>query len=423
MKKVLKTFSIVIIVLFILSIFGWMVSNISKGEKKYGFLTEPIKYIYTFPDLFSQSVEEVKTLPKTFVKTPGNFQSVNKLEADFTVLSTYSDTSGNRSIVLQNLKNDSILYKWKVNNPHKATQRIKNPILLPEKNLIYSYRGKSLKRIDSLGNVVWTQDSIWAHHSLTRDSNGDIWACAAHPVYYSTAYYKFHGKSVFIKDNYITKVDPKTGKTLFHKSVAELMAENNLTNYLIKSMQIKDPIHINDIQPALKTTKYYKKGDVFISARQPSIVMHYRPSTNKVVEVIEGPFVSQHDVDFLNDSTLAIFNNNANTLSRKQGKGPPKDSSRLVFMGDLYSNIVRYHLPNDSVSFIGDSIFRTNNIFTYTEGLMEFVGPSTYFVEEQNSGLIWIIKDDEVIYKNVLESQHEGYHHLPNWIRVIDYDK
>jgi hypothetical protein len=100
-------------------------------------------------------------------------------------------------------------------------------------------------------------------------------------------------------------------------------------------------------------------------------------------------------------------------------KAPPKDSSRLQVAGDFYSNIIRYDFATGNISFIGDSVFRANKIFTNTEGLVDFIDPSTYFVEEQNTGLIWVIKDDEVIYKNVLASQHDGYHHLPNWIRII----
>ena len=105
MTRALKVFSFIVISLFILSLFGWMSYHISKGDKRFGFLTEPIKFMYTFPDLFTESVEEVKTrvLPKTFVPTPNNFRPINKLESDFIVLSTYSDTSDSRSIVLLNL--------------------------------------------------------------------------------------------------------------------------------------------------------------------------------------------------------------------------------------------------------------------------------------------------------------------------------
>ncbi len=420
MKKVLKTISLIVIFLFTLSIFGWMVSHISEGDKKFGFLTEPVKFMYTFPDLFSQSVKEVKTLPKTFVPTPEDFKSVNHLDSDFFVLSTYSDTSDSRSIVLLNLYNDSILYKWTVENPFMEHDRILNPLVFPDKSLVYSFDGVSgLRRIDSCTNRIWKQDSIYPHHSMNLDSNGDIWICSFEPVYYATGLYHLNGRSVFFKDNFITKVDAETGRILFHKSITNILTENNLSYYLLKSGVIKDPLHINDVEPAFKSTPYYQKGDLFISARNPSFIMHYRPSSNKVLNMIEGPFVSQHDVDFLNDSSLVIFNNNCYTVWSKDSKPPPQDSSRLEIAGDFYSNIVRYDFGNDSFSFIGDSVFRANKIFTYSEGLMEFADPSTYFVEEQNTGLIWIINNDQVLYKNVYKSQHNGYHHLPNWTRIV----
>jgi hypothetical protein len=420
MKKFLTYFSYLVIFLFILSLFGWMVNHMTRGDKQFGLLEKPVKFMYTFPDLFSQSVEEVKTLPQTFIRTADGFQSINKLEKDLIVLYSYSDTSDTRSIVLQNLKNDSIYYRWRVNNPFEEHDRIKNPLLFPDKNLVYSYAGKPLQRIDSLSNVIWKQDSIWSHHSLELDSKGDIWTCTFAPVYYTTGHYKLDGRSVFFKDNYLTKVDAESGRILFHKSMTEILAENGLSHHILKSSQILDPIHMNDIQPALKTTAFYQEGDLFISNRQPSFVMHYRPSTNEVIRMIEGPFVSQHDVDFLDDENLVIFNNNYYTVGTNASDPPPKDSSTLAFAGDFYSNLIRYNLKDESFSFIGDSLFRANRIFTYTEGLQEFIAPSTYFVEEQNSGLLWVIKEDEVLYKNVLSSPHEGYHHLPNWIRIIE---
>ena len=420
MKKVLTTFSLIVIFLFLLSIFGWIAVHISKDDKKFGFLTEPVKFMYTFPDLFSQSIKEVKTLPKTFVPTPEDFEPINNLDSDFIILSTYSDTSDSRSIVLLNLKNDSVLYKWTVKNPFEEHTRIQNPLVFPDKSLIYSFDGVSgLRRIDSLTNIIWKQDSVYAHHSMNLDSNGDIWICSFAPTYYATGVYNLDGRSVFFKDNFISKIDAETGRILFHKSMIEILKENKLSNYLLKSAVIKDPLHINDVQPALKSTKYYKEGDLFISARSPSFIMHYRPSINKVIKILEGSFVSQHDVDFLDDNSLVIFNNNYYEAWSNDSKPPPKDSSWLEIAGDFYSNIVHYDLENDRQSFIGDSIFRANEIFTYSEGLVEFIDPSRYFVEEQNTGLIWIIEDDKVLYKNVHKSQHEGYHHLPNWNRVI----
>lgn len=424
MRKVLTTFSFIVISLFLLSLFGWMSIHVSKGDKDFGFLTAPVKYMVSFPDLFTESVEEVKTraLPKTFVPTPEDFKPVNKLSGDCVILTTYSDTSDSRTIALLNLKNDSTLYKWTVNNPFKEHKRIWNPLVFKDKSLVYSFEGFSgLRRIDSLGNLIWKQDSVYAHHSMNLDSAGNIWICSFAPVFYATGMYKLNGRSVFFKDNYITRVNAQTGRILFHKSMVKILNDNGLSHYIIKSANIFDPLHINDVEPALKTTRYYREGDIFISAKNPSFIMHYRPSTNTVIKMIEGPFSAQHDVDFYGDSSLVFFNNNNYTIWLTKSKPPPRDSSRLEFAGDFYSNIGRYDFWNDSISFIGESVFRNNHIFTGTEGLIQFVDPETYFVEEQNSGLLWIIRNDEVIYKNVLPSQHKGFHHLPNWNRVIYY--
>ena len=56
MTKVFKTFSLIVISLFVLSAFGWMSHHITKGDKKFGFLTEPVKFMYTFLDNFAKSV-------------------------------------------------------------------------------------------------------------------------------------------------------------------------------------------------------------------------------------------------------------------------------------------------------------------------------------------------------------------------------
>jgi hypothetical protein len=424
MKKILKIFSTVVIFLFILSLFGWMVNQISNNNKRFGILTGPVKFMYSFPDLFKQSVEEVKTLPRTFIRTYEGFEAVNKLKKDLIVLATYSDTSDSRSIVLLNLRNDSILRKWTVENPWDEVARIVNPILQPDGSLIYNYYYRArpgLHKIDSSGNIVWKNDSLVIHHGMNLNKDGDIWTCSI-LAGLASGKYTLGDKEVFYNDYRITKFDNETGEILFNKSITEILKENNISNYILKTADPKEPIHLNDVQPALKTTRYYQEDDVFMSLRNNSVVLHYRPSTNELINLLEGPFINQHDVDILDDGTLVIFNNNTYVDVRRDSKKPHNKTTRLVYAGDFYSNIVSYDFKSDSYSFIGDSVFRANKIFTINEGLMEFIGPDTYFVEEQNPGLLWVIRNDEVIYKNVLKSQHEGYHHLPNWTRIISYD-
>ena len=200
----------------------------------------------------------------------------------------------------------------------------------------------------------------------------------------------------------------------------EILKENGLENHILKSHHLADPLHLNDVQPATKTTEYYQEDDVFISLRTISCIIHYRPSTNEVLNVIEGPFVSQHDVDIHDDHSLLLFNNNFYP-GGFEGTEASDIQSKMVDIGSFYSSIVKYDLRDDEFSFIGDSIFEANHIFTGSEGLQEFLDEETYFVEEQNSGILWVIKNDEVIYRNVFTSQHKGHHHLPNWTRIVKY--
>ncbi len=421
MSKFIKWFSYTVICLFILSIFGWMVHHITVGDKSFGFLNSPVKSLYTFPDLFSQSVEEVSSYPQTFIKTPENFESINQLDTSVTMLATYSDTAGGRIVALIDLKSGNTNHSWEIDNPFEDHARIWNPIVLEDKSLIYAFECMTgLRRIDAKGKLIWKQDSVWNHHSMELGSDGNIWICGFQPTYEATGMHTLDGDTVYYMDNFISKIDIKSGKVLYHESITDILKENGLINYLMKSSVISDPIHINDIQPALKTTEYYAEGDLFISARNLSFIMHFRPSTNEVIEVIEGPFACQHDVDFYNDSVLVFFNNNAYPLWTESSKEKPKNSAYMNNAGDFYSNVVSYNLSSKRFGLIGEEVFRENKIFTKTEGRVQFLDSNTYFIEEQNSGVLWIIRGDEVIYKDVLKSKIPGYHHLPNWNRIMN---
>lgn len=258
MKKILIIFSKIVIFFFILSLFGWIVYQISGKNKKFGFITEPVKFIYSFPDLFPQSVKEVKTLPKTFVPTPKKFQPINKLKKDLIVLVVYSESSSSRAAVIMNLKNDSIIKKSTIENPYEDHTWIKHPMLHPDGSLVYYHHGKpipSLHKIDSTGNLIWKQDKVTFHHAINLNKDGDIWACKKNT----------HG-------------------------------------------------------------------------RQPADIIKIK-----------------------------------------------KD---LVTLGRFFSNMVSYDFEANSFSIIGDSLIIRNKVYTYTEGLMEFIDSSTFFVEEQNSGLL-----------------------------------
>ncbi len=425
MQRVILFFAKTIVILFLLSAFGWMVRHAVKGTLNWGAsVNKGLITFVSFLDLFGQTIEEVKELPGTFVKTPEDFEPINQLKNDVWGLISYSTQDLERKVELRNFRNDSVAHSWTINNIQRAQNRVIHSLMLPDRSLIYSLNGVTgLFRINAEGNRVWKQDTIAHHHGLNLDHEGMVWACTYTREPKGFIIYRglleLDGRLLNYIDNTITRLDPADGRILFHRSLTDILVENNLTHLLLKTGQAWDPFHLNDVEPVLTDGPYWKQGDVFLSMRCISTVIHYRPSTDEVIRVIEGPFYTQHDVDVINDSTLSIFNNNAHVTWQKTRTNLPLGSERKE-AGDHYSNIVFYHLESGETEFIEKPTFESNRIFTTTEGIVDWMADGSVFVEEQNSGVLWVLKNSEVLYKNVLTSQHEGYHHLPNWTRIIE---
>lgn len=424
MQRVIFFFARAVIVLFLLSAFGWMVKHAVKGDLGWGKdVNKGLVTFVSFFDLFKETVEEVKELPKTFVPTPADFEPINKLQSDVWGLVTYSTRDFERKVDLLNFRNDSVAHSWTIDHIQRAQNRIIHPIMTADRDLIYSLNGVTgLFAVDAEGNRLWKQDTIAHHHGLNFDADSNIWACTYDREPKGFIIYRglieLDGRPLNYIDNTITQIDPETGYILYHKSITDILVENDLTHLLLKTGQAWDPLHLNDIEPVLADGPYWNKGDLFLSLRCISTVLHYRPSTGEVLRVIEGPFYTQHDVDVINDSTLSMFNNNAHVVWQPTKSNLPIGQERKR-AGDHFSNLVFYHMENDSVEFIEKQTFIDNEIFSTTESLADWLPDGSVFVEEQNTSVLWVLHNGEVLYKNVLSSQHVGYHHLSNWTRII----
>lgn len=413
-----------IVILALLSFFGWSVKQVVTGKSTWPEgVQSAISSFVGFTDVLLEAKKEVTKKPETFVETPNGFQPINRLEEDVKVLTSYHNANNTRTVALINLRTGEELHTWTITKLAVPQDRIVHSIMLPDSSLVYGldwYSG--LIRIDKHGNRLWHQDKIIHHHGKNLAADSTIWACSyekekGKSLYYRPVFRTGMGKFPYL-DNHITQIDAYTGEILFHKSLTEILMENELTHLLVKSETPGDPIHVNDVEPALFDGPYFVKGDLFISARNGSWVMHFRPSTGKVIRIIEGPFYSQHDVDIESDSTLTVFNNNSLQFKRPTpSKWPLSEESFEV--SSFSSQAVRIYLNKDKFEVLDRQVWEENDIYSFTEGIVDHLPGGGYFVEEQNSSVLWVIKDGEVLYKNVLPSHVEGHHHLANWARVM----
>jgi hypothetical protein len=118
---------------------------------------------------------------------------------------------------------------------------------------------------------------------------------------------------------------------------------------------------------------YWKRGDLFISVRGRSMVLLYRPSENRVVRVVDGPLILEHDVNVLDDHRISIFNNRAiNThqypdepeVHLPRGTTVPTDSLN-------HAQVVVYDFADSSWTTLYEDLFRSEDIQTLTQGMQD----------------------------------------------------
>ena len=163
-----------------------------------------------------------------------------------------------------------------------------------------------------------------------------------------------------------------------------------------------DPIHLNDIEPALNDSKYWKKGDLFLSLPILSEILHYRPKTNKIINYITGPFAEQHDVDIISDKEISIFNNNNFVVDNEQ------------------SEVVIYNFETKKFRTLFNDQLKKNKFKTTTEGLSHIFKDGSLMVEEQNHGRIILFNNQgEKEWVFVNKDKNGDIGHI-SWSRIIE---
>ncbi|MCB2112245.1 MAG: hypothetical protein KDD85_01710 [Parvularculaceae bacterium] len=278
-----------------------------------------------------------------------------------------------------------------------------HPLPMDDGGVVFHGMYSPLVRLDACGAIVWTLDEVF-HHSIERDADGNIWGIALNYPH------KIRALPSTLKDDAIVKVS-RAGEILFEKSVAELLIENNLRHYVYSTAEyFDDPLHVNDVQPALKDGKFWKKGDLFLSNRNSSTILIYRPSTNKVVWRKDGPWLLQHDVNILNDREISVFSNNTTYLPR--GEQTLGVNSEYVYNFET-GRLREPYLPG----------FRKNEIRTPTAGRGKILPSGDIFVEEQDYGRILQMNSDGDIRWSFINRASDGRLYSVRWARYLPPDQ
>jgi len=335
-------------------------------------------------------------------------------DTGYILLSSYSKKNNLPEVALIDISENASIHKWKpdVQNfvdkkSNKYRYRVVHPLLFEDGDIVYSNTDDDLIKIDINSNLLWKVEGQF-HHSKEFDSDGNIWTCG---IINENDKLDYISKQLNFRDDAIVKVSAN-GEVLFKKSVASILYENGLVSILTMSFG-KDPIHLNDVQPAFEDSDHWKKDDLLISIRNRNMVLLYRHTTNKVIWYKIGPWHNQHDVDFVNQNEITVYGNDIVIYNNDNTTINNFDSIRG------WNTVYFYSFEDDSITKKFDNVFKENKINTPYQGLSKTIANNHLFVEETQNGRLLKLSQNSVIWEFV-NRKNEDYNYVLNWSRYIE---
>jgi len=404
--------------------FGAIVKYHYDGGVKYQFLQKPVMLIVNVPisvrEMIKYRTLNLNKPPKLQKhKDKKKFEQFIPNNRNALLVLPRYDYSLSRSVVdIVDLNNFEIIHTYKhdineMNNKVTNTKEFprlkigdapirfeyRHPLLLEDGSIISDSDYSVEFKIDFCSNLQWINDEEIFHHSKMLDHEGNIWLSGQMNPKSQYVEKKLLSNNFF--DDSIIKINTD-GKILFNKSVTEILIENRLVDQNLFRSTYNDPIHLNDIEPALTGTQHWKQGDVFLSPRHQSSIIHYRPSTNKVINYITGPFAQQHDVDIISDKEISIFNNNN------------------FFDNNEYSEVLIYNFETKTFKKLFNDQLQKENFKTKSQGLSHILKDGSLMVEEQNHGRIILFNNKGEKEWEFVNKDKNGDIGFVSWSRVIE---
>ena len=407
--------------------FGVLVRQELAGSTKFGRVSKTALFLAEIPSNLKNIIKspyQVFERLDRFHDLDG-FNGTPNSQESYLLLSRYEGDLKEGVVELVDLKNFNVLHTWnpdidKFNKSVKkigdfkyitrdyqdSRSRLLHPQLTSDGGLLFN--SARIIKIDSCSNLVFqnTQDKF--HHSIERDIEGKIWV-PSH-MYPQTLPAEKVGRENIDDGGYfddgIVKLS-SDGEILFEKSVSQIFIDNGLEYLLFGQGDYgNDPIHLNDIQPVDFDGEFWKKGDVFLSTLGPSIVVLYRPSTNKIIWKGIGRFTKQHDVDILSDHEISIFNNN----SKRFPSG---------YIVDGHNEIVTYNFRTNQYSTYQSESLIKNDVRTTAQGRSQILPNGDLFLEETDYGrTLYFNSDGSLRWTHINRAENNKIYDVA-WSRIL----
>ena len=422
---------IILSILFAIA-FGSLVRQELVGETKLGWASKTALFLSEMHVIVKKSLMNTNRREDRFPSLEGFVGTPNAQES-YLLLSRYDGNLKQGIVELVDLTNFKVLHVWNpdidafndlleqedefeylLSNFNDKSSYFRHAKLTAGGGLLFK-EFTPLRKIDACSNLIFQNTSDTFHHSIEIDIEGNIWV-PSH-LYPPSLPLKKIGMDTSANGGYLDDAIVKLssdGETLYEKSVSQIFIDNGL-EYLLFSVGAShstgrgdfdsDPIHLNDIQPVDFDSQYWKKEDVFLSLRHQSMVLLYRPSSNKIIWKGTGPFFHPHDVDILDDHRISVFNNNSKNFI----DGDIVDGNNQVIIYDFKTN--------EYSTYLSESLMK-QDVRTVTEGRSQILPNGDLFVEETNyARTLYFNADGSMRWSHF--NRVDGFAYAVGWSRIL----
>jgi hypothetical protein len=405
--------------------FAAVVLDEERGQNHFGVVGQAAHAVASVPETIRQILKRREAMvairPRRFAdEAPGWTFAEGALPLPgYLLLSHYDGVERRHVVELVSLSDGAVLHVWKpavedilADAPRTSRiadytswntthYRMIHPYLLDDGSLIIKDHQNYALRIDACAQRLWLQPALLVHHSTEGDGHGGVWlpGLIEPPT--------IDGVEEGWYEDALVHMDA-AGEIISVQSLAQVMLDADRDWALFNaSHRQKDPLHLNDIEPVLQDGPFWKKGDLFLSLRHTSEVLLYRPSTREIVWTGRGPWLAQHDVDIVDDHSIAVFDNRA----FDKGRGARVDGANRVLV---------YDFRTGQITGPWDRALADLQVETLYEGLQTILPDGSLMVEEENSGRIVFLGPDGALRAQYLNYTDEGIGYRMGWSRWID---
>ena len=420
-----------------LIIFGAMVRNVATGGDTFGLpgklayrlasMPSDMKDMLTYEDPHSISAamslmrdqDDAASGHGRFEGRSGftfSYEPGSGIVDDFLLLSRYDRDKGMSVVEFFDLDAQTLVHVWpivesafrtgrfdnpfiKFPNQPNSKMTIRHPFVDEDGSLVFHSEMSPLYSVDSCGNVEWTNAEFAFHHSVEREPDGSYWVPGARRTSIDTFNHEF-------VDDHIVRLSAD-GRVLYSKSVTGMLIEADLINRMyVYDRYIRDPIHLNDIEPVREDSAFWKKGDVFLSLGHLNMVVLFRPGTETIVWWTQELMMHQHDVDIVAPGKISVYNNNRTT----RAGGDTVIGRNELILFDLEDGTYGTHY---------DDPFREQEIVTINQGLHDFSTAGRVMVEETNFGRVLLFDEAGDVYWEYVNRASDDKIYTTNWSRLV----